>query len=172
MISQRGASCVVSSTAAFTSMASNWPSAASGLANDWNLALRWASSYSSPGNSFCTDASTSGSAGTLGQLGAQTLARGALAGAVLAVQDVAFQLLVMVRLHEGALHEILHVLHRDGAAFALLRARHRALDARDEAFGLLVVQNRAHAGEGRAHGALDLAGLVGFHGAVALGKSA
>ena len=66
MISQRGASCVVSSTAAFTSMASNWPSAASGLANDWNLALRWASSYSSPGNSFCTDASTPGSAGTLG----------------------------------------------------------------------------------------------------------
>ena len=104
------------------------------------------------------------------QLGAQTLARGALAGAVLAVQDVAFQLLVMVRFHEGALHEILHVLHRDGAAFALLRARHRALDARDEAFGLLVVQNRAHAGEGRAHGALDLAGLVGFHGAVALGN--
>ena len=35
----------------------------------------------------------------------------------------------MVRFHEGALHEILHVLHRDGAAFALLRARHRALDA-------------------------------------------
>ena len=76
----------------------------------------------------------------------------------------------MVRFHEGALHEILHVLHRDGAAFALLRARHRALDARDEAVGLLVVQNLAHAGEGRAHGALDLAGLVGFHGAVALGN--
>ena len=73
------------------------------------------------------------------QLGAQTLARGALAGAVLAVQDVAFQLLVMVRFHEGALHEILHVLHRDGAAFALLRARHRALDARDEAVGLVII---------------------------------
>ena len=66
MISQRGASCVVSSTAALTSMASFWSSVASGLANDWNFALRCASSYSSPGNSFCTAASTPGSAETPG----------------------------------------------------------------------------------------------------------
>ena len=106
--------------------------------------------------------------GDAGQLRAQALAGGALASAVLAVQDIAFELLVVVRLHERALDEVLHVLDRDGAVHR--DAGHSPLDAGDQAIGLVVGQQAADAGERRAHRALDLVGTVGFRGAVALGN--
>ena len=108
--------------------------------------------------------------GDAGQLRAQALAGGALAGAVLAVQDVAFELLVVVRLHERALDEVLHVLDRDGAAVLRRRFGHRALDAGDQAIGFVVGQVRAHAGECGAHGAFDLVGDVRLRRPVAFGN--
>ena len=106
--------------------------------------------------------------GHAGQLRAQALAGGALAGAILAVQDVAFQLLVAVGLHERAFHQILHVLHRNDAA--LRRIGHCALDARDKPVRLLVGQHGTHAPERGRHGALDLVGAVRLPRAVAFGN--